>query len=147
MWEGLAGRRLIEGATEVEVLAAAAAGRFHAPSHFNFWLPLAVDAAVMRGLAPDPNARYGDGSRLRDGDRAGALGVASGFEVADWVSTDRGRRARAPRRPGAVDMESTTAMRAVRAAAIKPKPKRARIGGAAAALVALGRVGGDAAAA
>ncbi|MCE9576811.1 MAG: serine/threonine-protein kinase [Deltaproteobacteria bacterium] len=55
-WEALFGRRPFEGATHAELVANARAGVLARPPEVE--VPRAVEAALRRGLSPDPSARF-----------------------------------------------------------------------------------------
>jgi TonB family protein len=65
--EMLTGERLFRGSTDMVVLEAVRKAEVVAPSHRNSDVSAALDAVVLKALAPDPQARYATGSEmLRD---------------------------------------------------------------------------------
>jgi len=109
LWEGFAGRRLIHGLNEGQVLAAVLAGGFPPPSSLNPHLPPEADAIVMRGLAMHPDGRWSSAREMAIALER-ALGVASPYEVAEWVQSV-GSEAIAMRAARVREMESTSAVR------------------------------------
>ena len=111
LWEALTGRPLLRGESEVEVLAMAMAAEFSPPSSVAPGLTPEIDAVVMRGLARNSSDRF---QTARDFAIAieRATGVASPFEVAEWVELV-GAEALALRALRVREMESTTSLRAL----------------------------------
>jgi serine/threonine-protein kinase len=108
LWEGLAGRRLVHGLNEGQVLAAVLAGGFAPPS--SIYPDLApFDAVVMRALEPDPGRRYATAREMAIALER-AIGIASSFEVAEWVQSV-GAETLAIRAARVREMESTSAVR------------------------------------
>jgi eukaryotic-like serine/threonine-protein kinase len=98
LWEMLSGRRLFEADDERVVFGRIIAGAEGLPSAFAPDIPPALDAAVMRGLAKDPDARF---ATARDMALAieEATPLATHTQVGAWVErvardalTSRGRR-------------------------------------------------------
>jgi eukaryotic-like serine/threonine-protein kinase len=58
LWELLTGRRLFGGATDQERLLRIVSGGYPTPSSVNPALSPAIDRVVMKGLEPNPRARY-----------------------------------------------------------------------------------------
>jgi serine/threonine protein kinase len=109
LWEGFAGRRLIHGMNEGQVLAAVLAGGFPPPSSLNPHLPPEADAIVMRGLSMHPDGRWSSAREMAIALER-AVGVASPYEVAEWVQSV-GAEAIAMRAARVREMESTSAVR------------------------------------
>jgi serine/threonine-protein kinase len=109
LWEGFAGRRLIHGLNEGQVLAAVLAGGFPPPSASHPGCPPEVDALVMRGLGMTPDERWGTARELAIAVER-AIGVASPYEVAEWVQSV-GAETLAIRAARVREMESTSAVR------------------------------------
>ncbi len=109
LWEGLVGRRLAHGANEGQVLATVLAGNFPTPSSVVPGLPPAVDAVVMKGLAPHPSQRFHSAREMAIALER-AVGVASPYEVAEWVQSV-GAETLAIRAARVREMESTSAVR------------------------------------
>lgn len=84
LWEALAGRRLHEGAKDVEIVTRVVQGKWQAPSEFRPDVPPELDAIVLRGLDVDPEKRY---SNARDMalDLERKVGLAPPSEVGEWV--------------------------------------------------------------
>ncbi|MBI3200214.1 MAG: serine/threonine protein kinase, partial [Myxococcales bacterium] len=109
LWEGWAGRRLIYGMNEGQVLAAVLAGGFPPPSSLNPAIPPEVDALVMRGLAMNPAERWSTARELAI-TLERTVGVASPYEVAEWVQSVAAETL-AIRAARVREMESTSAVR------------------------------------
>jgi eukaryotic-like serine/threonine-protein kinase len=58
LWEILAGRRMWQGKTEVDIVSHLANGRQFPPLPLDANLPTALDTICMRALDPDPESRY-----------------------------------------------------------------------------------------
>jgi serine/threonine-protein kinase len=84
LWEMLTGRRLHEGAKDVEIVTRVVEGKFPPPSTFAPELPPEVDEIVMRALARDPAARYGSARELARA-RERNFGQGAPSEVSAWV--------------------------------------------------------------
>lgn len=84
LWEVLTGRRLFHGETEAVVLARALEGRIDPPSKHNSLLEPAVDDVVLRGLARDPQMRFGSAREMALALEQ-TIGLASPSEVGEWV--------------------------------------------------------------
>ena len=86
LWESLTGRRLHEGARDVDIVTRVVKGDFPKPSAFRPDVSPTVDAIVMRGLAIDPEHRYPTALAMAlDLERAVAL--ASSSELGPWVES------------------------------------------------------------
>jgi serine/threonine-protein kinase len=84
LWEMLVGRRLHEGAKDVDIVTRVVNGTFPPPSHFVPAFGAPLDRIVMRGLAADPNHRYPSGRDLAL-ELERAVGLASPSEISEWV--------------------------------------------------------------
>ncbi|MBX3214105.1 MAG: serine/threonine protein kinase [Labilithrix sp.] len=84
LWEALTGRRLFDGETEAIVLARAIEGCIDPPSTHNAFLEPAIDAVVLRGLARDPEMRFGTAREMALAIEQ-TVGLASPSEVGEWV--------------------------------------------------------------
>ncbi|MBX3264081.1 MAG: serine/threonine protein kinase [Labilithrix sp.] len=84
LWEALTGRRLFDGETEAIVLARAIEGCIDPPSTHNAFLEPAIDAVVLRGLARDPEMRFGTAREMALAIEQ-TIGLASPSEVGEWV--------------------------------------------------------------
>jgi serine/threonine protein kinase len=84
LWEMLTGRRLFEGDNDVQVLEKVLRGCDVPPSKHVPGLPAALDAATMRGLNPDPAARFATAREmarcLED-----AVQLVAASKIGDWV--------------------------------------------------------------
>ena len=90
LWELLAGRRLYEADTEIElvtkVLGRMTDGHLDPPSMYNARVSPALDAIVLRGLAPRAEDRYPTARELAQLlEKNGGLVAAS--ELGDWVES------------------------------------------------------------
>ena len=84
LWEALTGRRLHDGARDVEIVTRVVKGDFPKPSTFRPDVSPALDAIAMRGLSIDPEDRYPTALDMAlDLERAYAPAPAS--EVGPWV--------------------------------------------------------------
>jgi serine/threonine-protein kinase len=84
LWESLAGRRLHEGAKDVEIVTRVVEGGFPPPSKFRPDIPPELDAIVMKGLETDPDQRYQNAREMAI-DLEKRIGLASPTEIAEWV--------------------------------------------------------------
>jgi serine/threonine protein kinase len=85
LWEALTGRRLFEADDAGVLFARVVAAEVEAPSRWASGVPAQLDFVVMRGLSPDPDARFDSAQAMADALRS-ASRVASRAEVADWLS-------------------------------------------------------------
>jgi serine/threonine-protein kinase len=84
LWEALTCQHLFQGRSDAEIFKKAMRPRVEPPSTVRPGLPAAIDAIVMRALAPVPEARFATAKEMaiaieETGD------VASPAEVAEWV--------------------------------------------------------------
>lgn len=84
LWEMLAGRRLHDGAKDVDIVTRVVQGNFPPPSHMTPALSPEIDAMVLKGLAVDPKLRYATARDLAL-ELQKKIGLASPTEVSDWV--------------------------------------------------------------
>jgi serine/threonine-protein kinase len=84
LWEALTGRRLHEGARDVDIVLRVMQGTFPKPSELRPDIPPELDAIIMRGLAPDPAKRY-DNARDMALDLERRVGLAPASEIGPWV--------------------------------------------------------------
>ena len=84
LWELLAGRRLHEGAKEVEIITRVIQGDFAPPSEHAPHIDAGLDAIVLRGLATDPKQRFASARELAL-ELERHVGLASPSEVTEWV--------------------------------------------------------------
>jgi serine/threonine-protein kinase len=84
LWEALTGRRLHEGARDVDIVLRVMQGSFAKPSELRPDVPRALDEIIMRGLAADPAKRY-DNARDMALEIERKVGLAPASEVGPWV--------------------------------------------------------------
>ena len=84
LWEALTGRRLHDGAKDVEIVTRVVKGDFKNPSEVRSDLPANLDAIVMQGLAIDVASRYQTAREMAI-DLERKIGLASPSEVGEWV--------------------------------------------------------------
>ena len=84
LWEMLTGRRLHEGAKDVEIVTRVVKGDFAPPSAYSPGLGPELDAIVLRGLAVDPDQRFASARDLAL-ELERRVGLASPSEVSAWV--------------------------------------------------------------
>ena len=84
LWEMFAGRRLHDGAKDVDIVTRVVKGNFAPPSEHAPSLGPEVDAIVMRGLASDPRQRFGSARDLAL-ELERKIGLAPPSEVSEWV--------------------------------------------------------------
>ncbi len=109
LWGALAGRRLVDGDNEAELIVRVVQGGFPPPSAVAPGLSPQLDAIVMSGLAQDPVLRF---QTARDMALAleSVCPAASPFEVAEWVKSV-GAEALALRSARVREMESRSDVR------------------------------------
>ena len=84
LWEAIAGRRLHDGAKDIEIVTRVVKGEFERPSDIRPDLPPELDPIVMRGLETDPAKRYPTAREMAL-DLERKIGLASPSEVGEWV--------------------------------------------------------------
>jgi serine/threonine-protein kinase len=84
LWEMLAGRRLHEGAKDVDIVTRVVQGNFPPPSQFAPGLAPEIDEIVLRALATDPKKRMASARDLAL-ELERKVGLASPSEVSEWV--------------------------------------------------------------
>jgi len=84
LWEMLAGRRLHDGAKDVDIVTRVVKGNFAPPSEHAPSLGPEIDAIVMRGLASDPRQRFASARDLAL-ELERKIGLAPPSEVSEWV--------------------------------------------------------------
>jgi eukaryotic-like serine/threonine-protein kinase len=84
LWEMLAGRRLHEGAKDVDIVTKVVQGNFPRPSQFTPELTPEIDDIVLKGLASDPKKRYSSAREIAV-DLEKRVGLATPTEVTEWV--------------------------------------------------------------
>jgi serine/threonine-protein kinase len=90
LWEALTGRRLFFAENEARTLANVLYPKVEAPSRSAPDIPPGLDEVILRGLNPDPSARY---PTAREMARALQLAVppAPAYTVGDWVEATSGK--------------------------------------------------------
>ncbi|MEJ7733785.1 MAG: serine/threonine-protein kinase, partial [Polyangiaceae bacterium] len=88
LWEVLTGRRLIDADDAGATVLAIVQGRFAPPSSLVQGLPAGLDAVVARGLAGDPDQRFG--TALEMARALEPLGPAPLEDVGAWVQRSAG---------------------------------------------------------
>ena len=84
LWEAIAGRRLHDGATDIEIVTRVVRGEFEKPSDIRRDLPPELDPIVMQGLEIAPAKRYQTAREMAI-DIERKIGLASPSEVGEWV--------------------------------------------------------------
>jgi serine/threonine-protein kinase len=84
LWEALTGRRLFDAVNEGAILNLLLNARLSPPSNLRPEVPPALDAVVMRGLARDPDDRFGSAAEMAYA-LANACELAPRDQVAQWV--------------------------------------------------------------
>jgi eukaryotic-like serine/threonine-protein kinase len=84
LWEAIAGRRMHEGAKDVEIVQRIVSGKYAKPSDFSPDCPAALDKIVLQALAPDPMKRFATAQRMADEIRRD-VGLVARSEVAAFV--------------------------------------------------------------
>jgi eukaryotic-like serine/threonine-protein kinase len=98
LYECLTGRRPYDGESAPAVLRAIATGRFVPPARLRPDLPAALDAAVLRAMAPDPAQRFPSAHALGEA----LLPFASEKKQVTWADYYRRPPERSVTRPGPV---------------------------------------------
>jgi serine/threonine-protein kinase len=119
LWECLTGRKLVAGDERIAV-DQILRGEFDAPSVWRPELGPQVDAAVMKGLARDPDARWASAAEMAEA-LDGVLPRASVLQVAAWMEE----------RAGDALAEQAARIRAVESSAVSPAPSAERVAPAA----------------
>ncbi|MBX3192164.1 MAG: serine/threonine protein kinase [Labilithrix sp.] len=84
LWELLAGRRLHDGAKDVDIVTRVIQGQFPNPSEHDPTISVELDALVMKGLAVDPAKRFASARELAI-ELERKVGIATPTEVSEWV--------------------------------------------------------------
>ncbi len=116
LWEMLVGERALVGENEGELLVKALDPHIAAPSTRNAQVPRALDAAVARAIAKEPNDRFADATEQAAAFERAAAIVGSPAEVGAWVRAQAGDRlaARAASIDAMLAAEGASARGAVR---------------------------------
>ncbi|MGZ3449774.1 MAG: serine/threonine protein kinase [Polyangiales bacterium] len=85
LWELLAGRRLFEADSEVQLMALVRRGEIHPPSDFRDDVPEALDRICARALGKDPSTRY-PSARAMAKDLDASVEIASAMRVSEWIT-------------------------------------------------------------
>jgi serine/threonine-protein kinase len=83
-WEGLAGKRLFEAASEGQLVSRVLAGPSAPPSASSPEVSSALDAIVMRGLSRDPRARFASAREMALAIER-TVEIARASQVGEWV--------------------------------------------------------------
>jgi serine/threonine-protein kinase len=86
LWEGLAGKRLFEAATEGQLVGRVLSGPTAPPSASSPEVPPALDAIVMRGLSRDPRARFSTAREMALAIER-TVEIARASQVGEWVES------------------------------------------------------------
>lgn len=84
LWEALAGRRLLDGESEEEVMFRVVNAKFPRPSEFRADIPRGLDDIVMRALERAPEARFATAKAMASALEA-AVPPVTRSAVSDWV--------------------------------------------------------------
>jgi serine/threonine-protein kinase len=128
LWECLAGRRLFLGQNDGEVLRNLLVHPIPRLKELVPEIPDALDAAVMKSLARDPDERYATAAHMADAleEAGGSIGIASARAVGAFVKEFAGQRIEAlhaAARASAGDT-STSAVRPVTRTKLPTDPER-----------------------
>lgn len=85
LWELLTGARMFANDTEQTLVRRVASGEFPAPSSLVADVPPELDQLVLRGLEPEPSARFASALEMATA-LDHAVGLASQREVAEWFA-------------------------------------------------------------
>ncbi|MBL8685370.1 MAG: serine/threonine protein kinase [Myxococcales bacterium] len=131
LWECLAGRRLFFGQNDGEVLRNLLVHPIPRLKELVPEIPEALDAAVMKALARDPDERYATASQMAESieEAGGSVGIASARAVGTFVREIAGERIEAlhaaARAAGADG--STSAVRPVTRTKLPTDPERTAV--------------------
>jgi hypothetical protein len=89
LWEGLVGRRLFFGENEAKTLVNVLSAKPDPPSKHRPSISPELDALVLRGLAPDPTARFGTAREMARALQK-VVAAAPASDVGDWVAATAG---------------------------------------------------------
>jgi hypothetical protein len=84
-WELITGRKLFAGATDQERMYQILGGVYPTPSSLRADVPASLDRIVMKGLRPDPNARYATATEMAI-ELEREISLASARVVGEWVT-------------------------------------------------------------
>lgn len=84
-WELITGRKLFAGATDHERMHQILGGVYPMPSSLRADVPASLDRIVMKGLRPDPNARYASATEMAI-ELEREISLASARVVGEWVT-------------------------------------------------------------
>ncbi len=85
-WELITGRKLFAGATDQERMYQILGGVYPMPSSLRADVPASLDRIVMKGLRPDPNARYASATEMAL-ELEREISLASARVVGEWVTS------------------------------------------------------------
>jgi len=131
LWECLAGRRLFFGQNDGEVLRNLLVHPIPRLKELVPEIPEALDAAVMKSLARDPDERYANASQMAEEleEAGGSVGIASARAVGAFVREIAGQRIEslhAAARAAGAD-SSTSAVRPVTRTKLPTDPERTAV--------------------
>jgi serine/threonine-protein kinase len=86
LWEALAGRRMHDGASDVDIVTRVVKGAFGPPSEVRSDIPPELDAVVMKGLEINPAHRYATANEMAH-DLEHLVGLGAPADVAAWVES------------------------------------------------------------
>jgi serine/threonine protein kinase len=86
LWEGLVGRRAFSGDSEAEIFGQVLQGRVEAPSRHAANIPAALDAAIIRGMDPDPARRFPTAREMARA-VADAVHLVDSSVIGEWVES------------------------------------------------------------
>jgi eukaryotic-like serine/threonine-protein kinase len=90
LWEALTGKRLFFAETQAKTLANVLYPRVEAPGRVVGSIPRELDAVVMRGLDPNPAARFPSAREMGQALQR-VIPPATAYDVGDWVEATAGR--------------------------------------------------------
>jgi serine/threonine protein kinase len=90
LWEALTGKRLFFAETQAKTLANVLYPRVEAPGRIVAGISRELDAVVMRGLDPNPAARFPTAREMGQALQR-VIPPATAYDVGDWVEATAGR--------------------------------------------------------
>jgi eukaryotic-like serine/threonine-protein kinase len=86
LWEALVGRRVFLGETEAELFGKVLEGGVDPPSQHAVGIPPGLDAAIMRGIDPDPARRFATAKEMARA-VADAVKLVDSSIIGEWVES------------------------------------------------------------
>jgi serine/threonine protein kinase len=86
LWEALVGRRVFLGETEAELFGKVLEGGVDPPSQHAAGIPPGLDAAIMRGIDPDPAKRFPTAKEMARA-VANAVKLVDSSVIGEWVES------------------------------------------------------------